>query len=252
MTDLPRSARRVWAGGRHAARQIVGGPAVTMRGLAAISGARDDRCVRPGKDVCIDGYPRSGNTWTVRAFRRWNPDASVAHHMHVAGQIRAAVRLGVPTCVVVRPPRDVVVSMIVWTDGQLPPGIALWGYARFHRRMLSVAEGIVVCAFADVIDDPGHAVSALNDRFGTRFRRGSSDDAFRDDLRSDLEAMSTELNVDPDRQAGIPSAEREALKKDVSASVASHPWLPRAEDAYERLVSVAERGQAVAAAAARR
>lgn len=240
MTDLTWRARRLWAGGRHAARQIIGGPGVTMPALAAVSGATDDRRVRPGKDVCIDGYPRSGNTWTVRAFRRWNPEASVAHHMHVPGQIRAAVRLALPTCVVVRPPRDVVVSMIVWTDGQLPAHVALWGYTRFHRQMLRLANEIVLCRFADVVDDPGHAVSALNARFGTSFHRGSSDDAFRHGLASDLEAMSTELNVAPDRQAGIPSPEREARKRDVAESVASHPWLPRAEAVYERLLSVAE------------
>jgi hypothetical protein len=153
-----------------------------MPAFAAISRIRDDRRVGPGTDVCIDGYPRSGNTWTVRAFRSWNPEASVAHHMHVPGQIRAAVRLGVPTAVVVRAPRDVVVSLIVWTEGRLPPRAALWSYSWFHRQLLGLTDGIVVCRFADVVDDPGRAVSALNARFGTRFHRGSTDEEFREGL----------------------------------------------------------------------
>jgi hypothetical protein len=240
MNNWSKRAGRLRTGGRHIGRQIIGGPAFMLPAVAAVSRIHDDRTVRPGTDVCIDGYPRSGNTWTVRAFRSWNPEASIAHHMHVPGQIRAAVRFGVPTTIVVRPPQDVAVSMIVWTGGQIPARVALWGYTRFHRQMLRLAQGIVVCTFADLVDDPGHVVSALNARFGTRFHRGSNDDAFRDGLRSDLRAMSTNLNTDPNMQAGIPSAEREALKKDVADSVAGHPWLPRAEAAYRRLLSVAQ------------
>jgi hypothetical protein len=107
--------------------------------------------------------------------------------------------------------------------------------------MLTLADEIVVCAFDDVVADPGHVVSALNARFGTRFHRGANDDAFRDGLRADLEAMSTGLNTDPERQAGVPSAERESLKREVADVVAGHPWLSRAEAAYERLLSVAQR-----------
>ena len=57
---------------------------------------RPDLMVRRGTEICIEGFPRSGNTFAVYAFELWNPGSQVAHHLHAPGQFVRALRLSVP------------------------------------------------------------------------------------------------------------------------------------------------------------
>ena len=59
--------------------------------------------VRKGvTDICIDGYPRSANSFTVRMFRKANPEAVIAHHTHSVANIKKAIECGIPVVVLIR------------------------------------------------------------------------------------------------------------------------------------------------------
>lgn len=120
-------------------------------------------------ELCIEGFLRAGNTFTVIAFQHVQPEpVSVAHHVHAAGAVIAAVGMRTPTLVLIRPPEQSVLSYVVrWPE--LTIGQALRGYARFYRPLLPYRDGFVVGRFEEVTSDLGRVIRRVNDRFGTSF-----------------------------------------------------------------------------------
>jgi len=75
--------------------------------------AFDDLLVTESTDVCIEGFPRSANSFTVGAFRHAQPEpVQVAHHTHVPANAMRACAWRIPTVALVRSPYDAIVSRI--------------------------------------------------------------------------------------------------------------------------------------------
>jgi hypothetical protein len=76
------------------------------------------RAVTPDTQVVIEGFPRSGNSFARRAFIMAQEETfdvtRIAHHLHVPAQIVRAAQWRIPTLVLIRRPRDAVLSFAVW------------------------------------------------------------------------------------------------------------------------------------------
>ena len=73
-----------------------------------------NRLVGRDTELVIEGFQRSGNTFAVFAFEmaQDRPIRS-AHHLHASAQVSRAVKLGVPVLLLVRDPRDTIVSHVI-------------------------------------------------------------------------------------------------------------------------------------------
>lgn len=201
-----------------------------------------ERVVTPGSDVCIEGFPRSANSFTVLAFRHWNPEARVAHHMHVPLQVHLAVKLAIPCCVLVRPPLDAVASVLVMQRGRVSDDACYDGYIRYHRRIARVRDEIVVCRFEELLDDPTVLVERLNARFETSFASRPLTPAIERKLLATLERRGRRRNWMLSRDfATAPSPVKEVKKAELEARVAGHPLLAEAEDSYAAVAGGASR-----------
>lgn len=198
--------------------------------------------VGPGTGVCIEGFPRSANTFVVRSFREWNPEAVVARHMHVGGQIDRARKLGIPCAVLIREPAGAISSHLRYFDAMISPERAIRDYVRFYRRALANRDAIVVCDFDEVTVDPGVVVERLNERFETGFHHAPTDPETRaerlDGIRKDQEARG-----ERSERFSAPRADgdRDALQ----AAVVAAGGYAEAEAIYRELSPL--RGQASAA-----
>jgi hypothetical protein len=135
-----------------------------------VAGRRRGRAVvGPGTELVIEGFPRTASTFAVFAFQTAQPrPVRVAHHLHAPAQIIAAARLGIPALVLIRPPEDAVISILMWWP-QVTPRDALAAYARFYERTLPSRDRCVVGRFAEVTSDLGAVIDRVNRRFGTDF-----------------------------------------------------------------------------------
>lgn len=119
--------------------------------------------------VVIEGFPRSANTFAVNAFLvAQDGPVSIGHHLHTAGHVVEAVRLGVPTIVLLREPEDALASLLV-RQPSISAARAAAAYVRFYRGVQSARDGFVVGEFATVTSDFGSVIRRLNARFGTDF-----------------------------------------------------------------------------------
>jgi len=176
--DGIRTARR-WA------KTVVGARPTLFFPLFRPRSAFDDLLVTRTTDLCIEGFPRSANSFAVQAIRHAQPHPiEIAHHTHVPANAMRACEWDIPTVVLVRAPDDAIVSRIALDkEGQLveqgantprqrvafPAWLHAW--RSFYRALVPYREQgrLIVAPFPAVIQDMGHVIEQVNAHFGTTF-----------------------------------------------------------------------------------
>jgi hypothetical protein len=191
--------------------------------------------------ACIEGFPRSGNTFAARYFRQFNPGVRIAHHIHLPAQLLLAIRYGVPRILLVRRPRDCVLSMLVAYDGVVGPDLALRNYISFHRCLLPHLDEIPVCPFDELIAAPEEMVRRLNERFGTGFGSRRLTEADAAGLKREM-LRSAERRGTATRNIHVPTAEKEERKLHWAEAVDNHRLLGHANAIHDRLLEASRHG----------
>jgi hypothetical protein len=172
---------------------------------------------RPDTAIVIEGFLRSGNTFSVAAFHIANgPELHVGRHLHGAPHVLRAVRLGLPTVVLIRQPRDAVLSYLVRRPS-LTPYDALVEYLDFYRTTWPARDGFVVAPFDRVTSDFGAVLERVNERFGTSFERYEptpENEARAFELVEEMNRLETGGEV-VESLVGRPSSERSLRKEEL-------------------------------------
>jgi len=219
--------------GRALYRSLTANPVLLPLVVSTVRRPQRTRLAGANTDIVIDGFPRSANTFAVHAFRRVNPDASIAHHLHCAGQLRRGVRLGLPTVLIVRDPLDAAVSEVI-RDGRRSLAGALDDWIHLHRHLMGVLGDIVVAPFDRVTSDYGSVIEQVNDRYGTAFvvyRHSPTEDAAV--LASVQNVTDQKWSGETDRALRVPrpSEQRGELRREILATLAAPTVAARAEAA---------------------
>jgi hypothetical protein len=213
---------------------------VTMR----VRPEKDATLARPDTAIVIEGFLRSGNTYSVAAFQVANgPDLHVGRHLHGAPHVLRAVRMELPTVVLVRQPRDAVLSYLIRRD-TLTPYDGLLEYLDFYRTVWPAREGFVVGLFDQVTADFGTVLERVNQRFGTAFRRyertpENEEKVFA--LVEEMNRLETGGEV-VEALVGRPSEERRRRKEELRALLErprTAAKLREADALYERYADLA-------------
>ena len=169
--------------------------------------------VSKATQLVIEGFPRSGNTFAVVAFRQAQQESiSIASHLHAPAQVIRAVRWEIPTLVLIRNPVDAVLSLVI-RHPHISTTWALKSYISFYETIASYRHAYVIGSFDEVIEDYGAVIERVNARFSTRF---SPFDHTEDNV-GEIFARIESLNRAKGRglveeQIARPSAAREELR----------------------------------------
>jgi hypothetical protein len=178
---------------------------------------------RPGKRttlarrdtaLLIEGFSRSGNTYSAAAFAVSNgSDVPVARHLHAAAHVLRAARFGVPILLLVREPRAAVSSYLVRRP-TLTVEEGLDEYCDFYRTVWRVRSSLVVGHFDDVVTDFGDVLRRVNRRFGTGFAPYETTPANEETTMALVEEMNRRECAGElvETHVGRPSLQREDLK----------------------------------------
>ncbi len=174
--------------------------------------------VRPETDILIEGYPRSANAFAVAAFRQaQGRPVEVAHHTHAPGHVLAAIRMGVPSIVLIREPEEAVLEFAI-VRPILTLRQALRGWVRFYEALVPHRPRFVVGPFPEVTSDYGGVIRRVNVLFGSAFKEFDHTEEnvrelFRhmDDYWHDR--LGGENSIEP--YVGRPSGERDRLKDEL-------------------------------------
>jgi hypothetical protein len=172
-----------------------------------------DLAVHRDTQLVIAGFPRSGNTFAVVAFRQAQQESvSIANHLHAPAQVIRAARWQIPTLVLIRNPVDAVVSLII-RHPHISTTWALKSYISFYETIASYRHAYVIGLFDEVVEDYGAVIGRVNAKFNTRF---SPFDHTEDNVR-EVFARIESLNRAKgeglvEEQIARPSPTREELK----------------------------------------
>lgn len=145
---------------------------VAMHPSVAIPVARLRRhgeVVARDTEIVIEGFPRTGTSFAVAAFRRaQGRPVKVADHVHAPAQVMAAVRWNIPALVLIRAPEDSILSVVL-RNPRIDIKQAMKGYERFYRPLLRVRSRFVCATFDEATSDFGAVVRRVNAQYGTDF-----------------------------------------------------------------------------------
>lgn len=154
---------------RFQAKLVIKSQPLFFRALASLCPASGRQLVDKNTTLVIEGFPRSGNTFAVVAFRESQTrEVRLAHHYHAPAQVILGVKWRVPTLVLVRDPIDAVTSLVI-RHPEISLEQGLKEYIWFYSRVFPYREEYVVGAFQVVISDFGSVISQINKKYGTRF-----------------------------------------------------------------------------------
>ena len=208
----------------------------------ALRADKRETLARRDTALVIEGFLRSGNTFSVAAFRIANgDDLHLGRHLHGAPHVLRAARLGVPAVVLIRTPADAVASYLVRRP-TLTPNDALLEYVDFYRTCWRVRDDFVVGVFDDVVTDFGSVLRAVNRRFGTSFRPYEPTPANQAAAFALVEEMNRRecRGEVVESHVGRPSADRRERTEEILARVrepGSAKLLTRAEGWYQRYLA---------------
>ncbi len=179
----------------------------------------EDPClwVRRTTEIVIEGYPRSGNTFAVVAFRHaQGREIEIAHHLHAAAQIKRAARIDVPAIVLVREPSEAILSLVV-RDPQVSMRWALRSYIRFYSAVIPYLGNMVVAPFDTVTSDFAGIIRMVNTRYGTAFKEFVPDEDTLNSVRQTVQWLgqldSMRTGWDYRLSVALPSEQRRHAKE---------------------------------------
>lgn len=198
-----------------------------------------ERAVDDDTDIIIDGFPRSGNTFAVTAFKyAQEGDVKVSSHLHAPIEVITAVTNNIPAIVLVRDPEDAAISFMIMLSGNVSGKAALEYYIRFYESLLPYQDKFVTCSFETATTNFGLAIDAVNNKndrsFGVFDHSQESVDNCFDIIDREYKAwrgVIRELNV------SRPSDSR----KDLKAELRSQLRKPELKDVRDRAFQVYQR-----------
>ena len=203
--------------------------------------------VSKDKEIVIEGFPRSANTFAVAAFTfAQGRPVKIARHLHAPAQVTEAVRRGIPCIVLIRNPRDAVLSLLVRAP-HISAEQALKDYIRFYRTVAPYRDKFVVGRFEEVTTGFGKVIRRVNARFSINFKpfehtEQNLQKVFQ--IVEEMDKQDTGLNEVKEETVARPSAYRKKLKKKMEAKLETpkaRRLLSEAEEVYRMFVEGSEK-----------
>lgn len=181
---------------------------------------RTRRVVGSRTDLVVESYPRSGATFLVTALELSSPEVSVASHVHHIAHIRRATQLGIPQVVIVRPPMDSVLSLMVFRgDVQPLPYLERWN--DFHADLLNSNSASII-RFETLIRSVATVVTVALSFIGASASIEYDDSSLNEKTISEVRrrSLAQRGNVS-NRKVGVPTEEREAMKCELRSTIST-------------------------------
>lgn len=142
------------------------------------------KIVTPKHHIALEGFPRSGNSFALRAFLFANGNRqswAIATHAHRYAQVELSTRWSVPTAIFIRDPREAVISLaaLFLQGSRFDPGKEeklvcfmtemMRYYTLYHDTVHKISDRAVISDFSITTNHFQDVIVALNVKFGTDF-----------------------------------------------------------------------------------
>lgn len=187
--------------------------------------------VQKNTQIVIEGFPRSANTFAVIAFFQSQPEpVNIAHHLHAAAQIIRAAKWKIPTLVLLRNPKDAVLSYIRAFE-QYSIYRSLYDYISFYSAIYDYQDSYIIGEFEEVTQNYGQVIKRINAKFKTDFGVWENTPANQQKV---YDTMGGELNTSfPSKFLKIKNNDEEERRKKLIEEIQSNKYSGMLEEANQ-------------------
>jgi hypothetical protein len=124
--------------------------------------------VNDNTDICVDGFPRSANSYTTYFVKVANKKLNVAHHTHSPINIKLALKKDVPMLILIRKPLPAISSLILKmeTDKNLHFTLfieyAFIRYKTYYNYVIKNHSNIIILNFEEFTKKPSLILKELD------------------------------------------------------------------------------------------
>jgi len=185
--------------------------------------------------ICIEGFPRSANSYAVVAFRVANPDVKIAHHLHVPAQLIQATGLGIPSVLLIRKPEEAVASFLVFQQSD-QANLYLKTYIRFHKALRKLRHKLIVADFELAITNMNAIIKAVNEKFAKDFHFLQDQSKQESVIFAKLKEVNDQFFAGQKNKSMYPDENRKQAKKEARKLVLNSRRLPAAQAIYKEFL----------------
>lgn len=175
------------------------------------------RLVAENTEICIEGFPRSGNTFAFHTFKYFNPEVLTAHHVHAPVQISKAINNKIPCILMIRNPLDTIASLII-VDNDLKIETALKHYISFYKRVLKYKEDIIIADISTINNEFDKLINKINLDFNKSYNSKSLSQELIKDIKEIVKLQNKKAN-NPDNLVAIPTYSKDSLKVQIKPNI---------------------------------
>ena len=204
-----------------------------------------DKAITAQTKLVIEGFPRSGNTFATYAIRHFaGPGLSIASHAHHIGQIKLAIRRGIPCVVVVRPPLETLASYLI-AGPHCRPKDVFREYAIYYKQLLNLTHGISVVGFDQLTSDLPRVAERISRRWGTSLPIYDVSENDKAMIFEQIERVHGRNHPRAPFERGVarPSPDRNELNIEIRSLLLQEKYrkeMDRCQKVFEELYKVAE------------
>lgn len=182
--------------------------------------------------ICIEGFPRSANSYAVVAFKLDNAGVKPGHHLHVPAQIIRAWHLNKPVIAVIREPQEAVASFLIF-QSSANADLYLKLYTDFYKSLLPYLDNIIVADFKTITTDFNSVIERVNQKYNTHFNTIQNLDQRQDEIFSRLQEINQQFFAGRQQKSMIPDEQRQKTKEQVKMRVLKSPLFKKAGQIYQ-------------------
>lgn len=190
--------------------------------------------VNKNTNLCVEGFPRSANSFFVAALHISNKNLSIAHHHHTISQLIQAANHQIPAIVLIREPRK---TMTSWLLFQRSKRIKLYLkiYKKFYSYADSQTDKILFVRFDTIISDFNVVIEKINHHFSMNLNTINDMDYKRKEIMKQLDDVNNKYFAGNTNQSLVPNEDHNQAKARLLKLVADDKYLTIAENLYKKI-----------------
>jgi len=192
--------------------------------------------------ICIEGYPRSANSFSVYLFARANPAVKLAHHTHAIANLIESVRWQIPAIALVREPVDAISSAYLYGPYDLDYHVKY--YIEFYSALKNLRNDLVIANFDQIISGGfNNIIQDVNTLYHTSFNYVDNLEKTSQEILDQLkrtEYYTQDLRMDPEvvhRRLQAPHPKKDVLKRQTQPQIMQHPDIGTANNLFQAVIA---------------
>jgi hypothetical protein len=207
---------------------------------------RFDHLCRPSYDLCLEGYPSSGNSFLFYLLKEINPTLKIGHHTHTVANIRLALWFRIPTVIIVRNPCDVISSIKVRIDARKNGPLieysienALLEYIDLYKFVYNNRKSLLLVDFQQLVGRTKQALDVISRFSNLDLSTENTIEAIvmqaKEKLKQSVRLNKKYRNENNIAILPLPVEKRNQDKDKMKEKVINYPSYKKASDLYEKL-----------------